>query len=723
MIRKEAFKVRELDCAEEVNLLRGALGRRPGILALDFDIVSARMTATFDDEKISSGMIAAIVVAAGMTAVKWEEAARPEEGTYWQRNGRLIMTCVSGGFLVLSFLTHWAIHRDLLDALAVTHVPGHIFPLPSILLCVAGIATGAWFVFPKAVQSAKSLRPDMNLLMVIAVLGAMAISQWFEAATVSFLFAVALLLEHWSVARARRAISALLDLSPALAQVVPAEGAAPVAMPVASVPKGSVVVARPGDRIPLDGLVLTGSSHVNQAPITGESVPIPKGRGDEVYAGTINVDGTLEFEVNRTANDTKLAHIIHLVRQSQARRARSEQWVDRFALYYTPATMAFAIAVAVVPPLLFGAAWSGWFYRGLVLLVIGCPCALVISTPVSIVAALTSAARNGVLVKGGIYLEAAGRLKVVALDKTGTLTHGRPEVQRVIALDSHTPDQLLARAAAVEADSVHPLAEAILRKASNRGMVVQRALSFRSIGGKGAEGTVAGRNYWVGSHNMMHEKGKETDSIHDAAVGLEDAGHTVVAVGSDNHVCGLISLADDMRQNAKDVVGQLKALGIEKVVMLTGDNEGTARSIADATGVDEWHAELLPEGKVAVVESLVKRHGQVAVVGDGVNDAPAMAAATFGVAMGAIGSDAAIETADVTLMSDDLARLPWLITHSRNTLRVIKQNVTFALGVKALFIVLALLGVATLWMAIAADMGASLLVIFNGLRLLGEQLY
>lgn len=723
MIRKEAFKVRELDCAEEVNLLRGALGRRPGILALDFDIVGARMTATFDDEKISSDMIAAIVVAAGMTALKWEEAARREEATYWQRNGRLIMTCVSGGFLFLGVLTHWAVHRSLRDALAGIHPAGHLFPISSVLLYAAGVAAGAWFVFPKAVRSAKSLRPDMNLLMIIAVLGAMAIGLWLEAATVSFLFALALLLEHWSVARARRAISALLDLSPSVAQVVPAEGAEPIPTPVASVAKGSVVRARSGERIPLDGLVLTGSSHVNQAPITGESVPVPKGRGDEVYAGTINVDGTLEFEVNRTADDTKLAHIIHLVRESQVRRAPSEQWVDKFARYYTPWMMAFAVAVAVVPPLLFGAGWSGWCYRGLVLLVIGCPCALVISTPVSIVAALTSAARNGALVKGGVYLEAAGRLKVVALDKTGTLTYGRPEVQRVVPLDSHTPDQLLARAAAVEADSIHPLAEAILRKATAEGMVVRRAANFRSVSGKGAEGRVGGRAYWVGSHNMMHEKGRETESIHDVALGLEDAGHTVVAVGSESHVCGLISLADDVRQNAKDVIGQLKALGIEKVVMLTGDNEGTARSIADATGVDNWHAELLPEDKVAVVESLVKKHGQVAMVGDGVNDAPAMAAATFGVAMGAIGSDAAIETADVTLMSDELARVPWLITHSRNTLRIIKQNVGFALGIKALFIVLAVLGVASLWMAIAADTGASLLVIFNGLRLLGEELY
>lgn len=723
MAQKRVYKVRELDCAEEVSALRSALQPVPGVIALEFDVVQARMVVTFDERESSPDAIIAAVQRAGMTAVPWERIARPEEGSLWERHGRAVMTCASGGLLLAGCVAHWALHRSLMDALAGVHAGAHVFPLPVVLLYLASVVAGGWYVYPRAVRAAAGLRPDMNLLMVIAVLGALALGQWMEAATVSFLFALALLLEHWSVQRARRAISALLNLSPPVARMLPIGGGEAVEVPVGDVPMGAVVIARPGERIALDGQVLTGSSNVNQAPITGESVPVPKGPGDQVYAGTVNEDGTLEFEVNRKADDTTLARIIHLVQESRGRRAPSEQWVDTFARYYTPAMLAFAFAVAVLPPLVAGASWTEWFYRGLVLLVIGCPCALVISTPVSIVSAMTRAARNGVLIKGGMYLEAAGSLKALALDKTGTLTYGRPEVQRVVPLDSHTPDELLGRAAGVEADSVHPLAQAILRKAAGQGMVVQRAEGFRAISGKGAEGVLGGRNYWVGSHNLMHEKGKEDETAHQAALDLEDAGHTVVAVGSDDHVCGLISLADGVREDAAQVVAELKALGVEKVVMLTGDNEGTARSIAQATGVDEWHAELLPEDKVALVKSLVREHGKVAMVGDGVNDAPAMAAATFGIAMGGIGTDVAIEAADVTLMSDEIARVPWLIAHSRNTLRIIKQNVSFALGIKLLFLVLALLGVATLWMAVAADTGASLLVVSNGLRLLGKRLY
>jgi Cd2+/Zn2+-exporting ATPase len=718
MIRRRAYRVSGLDCAEEVNKLRDALARRPGVLQLEFDILNARMTVTYDDARTSSDVIVAAVAETGLTAVGWEER-RAAAQTFWELHGQLIMTGLSGAFVLLGFIVHWIAHHSLADAVARSHGEGaHYLPPAALVLYGASIVAGAWFVAPRAVSAATRLRPDMNLLMTTAVIGAAAVGEWLEGAVVSFLFSVSLLLEHWSVGRARRAISALLDLTPPTARVLTAEGREAVQTPVEDVPVGSVAVALPGERIPLDGQILAGSSAVNQAPITGESMPVPKAPGEPVYAGTINGEGTLEFEVTRRADDTTLARIIHLVQESQARRARSEQWIEQFARYYTPAMMALALCIAVGPPLAAAAPWRVWLYRGLVFLVIGCPCALVISTPVSIVSALTSAARRGVLIKGGLYLEAAGKLKAVALDKTGTLTYGRPEVQRVVPLDNHTAQDLLARAAAVEADSTHPLAAAILRKATQEGVPVRRARECRAIPGKGMEGSIGGRRYWVGSHRMMHERIHETEQAHAAAASLEDVGHTVVAVGSKRHACGLISVADGMRHNARDVVAALHALGIEKVAMLTGDNEGTARSIAEAAGVDEWHANLMPEDKVAAVEALVRQHGQVAMVGDGVNDAPAMAAATVGIAMGAIGSDAAIETADVTLMSDEIDRVPWLIAHSRNALHIIKQNVAFSLGVKLLVVVMTLFGAASLWMAIAADMGASLLVTFNGLRLL-----
>ena len=480
---------------------------------------------------------------------------------------------------------------------------------------------------------------------------------------------------------------------------------------------GATILVRPGERIPLDGIVTKGRTSVNQAPITGESMPVAKEEGAEVFAGTINEDGAIEFKSTKPAADTTLARIIRMVEQAQSRRAPVEQWVEKFARYYTPAMIAVAFLVAVVPPM-FGGQWGRWFYEALVMLVIACPCALVISTPVSIVAALTAAARAGVLIKGGAFLEAAGRVKVFALDKTGTLTKGLPEVQEIVPLNGHTRDELLARAAALEAHSEHPLAAAVLKKARLENVQPLDAEDFRALKGRGAEAMIEGRLFWVGSHRLLHEKGVEESEIHAHAQRMEDAGHSVVVVGSDRHVCGLISVADSIRPEASDLVRQLKAAGVRHVAMLTGDNQGTADAVGGAVGVDDVRAELLPEDKMLAIQEIEQSHGPVAMVGDGVNDAPALATATIGIAMGAAGTDAAVETADIALMSDDLARLPWLVRHARRSLRIVRQNIIFALGVKAAFMALALAQVATLWMAIAADMGASLVVIFNALRLL-----
>lgn len=718
MARRIEYRVLGLDCSEEVAILRREVGGKPGIIDLEFDVVNGRMSVEFDPDAISAPEIAAAVNGTGMKASPWELRHAPAEGPFWERHGRLVMTSASGGLLLAAFITHWVLHGSLLDAFAGVHPGEHVLPRPVILLYLGAVVCGAWYVFPKALQAARRLRPDMNFLMIVAVIGAILIGELFEAATVSFLFALSLLLEHWSVERARNAIGALLDLTPPTARYFCGGHGGYHEKPVAEVPLGAIVQVRPGEKIPLDGEIVKGTSSINQAPITGESMPVFKQPGDEVYAGTINQEGVLEFRTTRAANDTTLARIIHMVESAQSRRARSQQWVDRFSIYYTPSMIGLAIATTLLLPLLTAASWSEGIYRGLVILVIACPCALVISTPVSIVSALTASARNGVLIKGGLYLEAAGRLRVLAMDKTGTLTQGQPEVRSMVPLNGHTEAELLARAAALEATSEHPLARAILRRAREAGLEVVPAEHFQALPGKGGEGSIDGRIFWIGSHRLMHEKGQETPEIHARAEQLEDAGHTVIALGNDRHVCGLISIADRLRANVPEILAKVRQAGVGQVVMLTGDNEGTARAIAAEAGVDEYRCELLPEDKVEAIGRLVREHQHVAMVGDGVNDAPAMAAATFGIAMGAMGTDAALETADVALMADDLGKLPWLIRHSHRTLRNIQQNIGFALGLKLLFIILTMFGLATLWMAIAADTGVTLLVVFNSLRLL-----
>ncbi|MBI3288628.1 MAG: heavy metal translocating P-type ATPase, partial [Elusimicrobia bacterium] len=589
---------------------------------------------------------------------------------------------------------------------------------PGIAKAVYAVAViaGVWSVLPKAWFALKSRRPDMNLLMTIAVIGAIGIGEWFEAATVSFLFALSLLLESWSIARARRAVAALMKIAPETTRVRASDGAWSE-VPSAGVSVGTLFLVKPGERVPLDGTVVSGISGVNQAPITGESMPVAKEAGAAVFAGTINGNGSLEVRSTKAAQDTTLARIIKMVGAAQGKRAPSEQWVERFARVYTPAVFAAALLL-LLPPLLFGASWEAWIYRSLTFLVIGCPCALVISTPVSVVAGLTAAARNGVLIKGGMYLEAPSKLRAMALDKTGTLTEGRPAVVELIAMNGHTQKELLATAAALESHSEHPLAKAILDHARAKGVSPAPVTSFLSIPGKGASGVVGGTPYWLGSHRYLEERGQETSEVHARLESLSQAGRTVVVIGDASHVCGLITVADRLRKDAADAVASLKRAGVERVIMLTGDNRATAEAVAKETGIDETHAELLPEEKVAAVEKLVERYQAVGMVGDGVNDAPAMARASLGIAMGAVGSDAAIETADVALMSDDLGKIAWLIGHSRRALTIIRQNIFASLLIKALFVALTLAGRATLWSAIAADKGVSLLVIFNALRLL-----
>ncbi len=713
-----AFKIHGMDCAEEIALLKRELVPLVGNEdLLGFDILNARLTIERAGTEVSQEEVIAAVARTGMRADPWQDDG-VSDTRFWQRHGRMVMTAASGLFTLLGFLTHVGIAGGINAALDSEGMDGTGgVALPAIALYLAGIVAGIWYIVPKAWRAFVSRRPDMNLLMTVAIVGAAAIDQWFEAAMVGFLFSVSLVLESWSVGRARRAIAALMELTPPTARVRDANGKE-VETPAGEVAVGMVFVVRPGEKIPLDGRVESGTSDVNQAPITGESMPVPKTPGAEVYAGTINGDGALGVQCTRQADDTTLAHIIRMVRDAQSRRAPSEQWVEKFARIYTPAVMALAAVVLIVPPLLFGGEWSDWLYRALVLLVIACPCALVISTPVSIVAALAAAARNGVLIKGGVYVETPAHLKAIAMDKTGTLTLGKPTVVDIVPLSDHNETELLERAAALEAHSNHPLARAIVTAAHDRNITVPTAEQFEIIQGKGATGSIDGTPFWLGSHRYLEQRAQETPEVHQQLEAMQQAGRTVVVVGNDRHVCGFITLQDTLRPTTAHTLSSLRQLGIEHLVMLTGDNHGTAEAIAREAGIDEVHAELLPADKVGQVESLVQKYHQVAMIGDGVNDAPALGRATLGIAMGAAGSDAAIETADIALMSDDLAKLPWLIRHSRHTLAIIHQNITFALGVKAIFVILTFAGFASLWAAIAADTGASLLVTFNGLRLL-----
>ena len=713
---KLRVKVQGLDCAEEVAALRKEVGPAVGGEdRLAFDILEGTMTV---ESSLPSGTILAAVARTGMRGVILSDT-EPSSGLamHDDRRERNLFTSLSGAFTALGFGTHVLMGGGLLVALGREGLGnGHVVPWQVTVLYTLGIACGVRFILKKAWFAARSFRPDMNLLMTVAIIGAIVIGEWFEASTVAFLFALSLTLEAWSIGRARRAVAALLDITPPTARVKLAAGEE--LLPIEKVPVGARIVIRPGERVPLDGVVESGHSSANQAPITGESLPVAKQPGSEVFAGSINGDGALEVRTTHLASDTTLAKVIRLVRDARSKRGQAEQWVDGFARVYTPAVMGLALLVAVVPPLLSLGTWHEWFYRSLVLLVIGCPCALVISTPVSIVAALAAAARAGVLVKGGAFLELPSRLKAIAFDKTGTITEGRLEVISVVPLNGHSERELVERALALEGRSNHPLAAAIMAYGAATGVTAAAAERVVLLPGKGASGTIGGREFWVGSHRYLEERGQETPDVHEMLERHSGSGRTAVVVGNEQHVCGVIALADRTRLNAATVLGELRSLGVRHLVLLTGDNAGSARSVGDALGFDEVRAELLPEDKVEAVRQLVTRHGSVAMIGDGVNDAPALVTATLGIAMGAAGTDAAIESADVALMSDDLSRRPWLCRHSRRTMRIIRQNITFSLLVKIVFVVLTFAGRATLWSAIAADMGASLLVILNALRLL-----
>jgi Cd2+/Zn2+-exporting ATPase len=578
---------------------------------------------------------------------------------------------------------------------------------------VAAAVVGSIFPARRALASILRGSLDINALMVIAVVGAVLIDHVEEAAMVVLLFSLAQWLEVQTLDRARRAIAQLLDLAPP--RVLLRQGDQDVWVGIDDVPRGAVMIVRPGDKIALDGIVQAGSSDVNQAPITGESLPVEKSPGDLVYAGTVNGHAALTVEVTRRREDTTLARIIRQVESAQAARAPRQQFIDRFAAWYTPAVVATAAVIAAVPFVFRGESTDAWIYRALVLLVVACPCALVISTPVSIVSALAGAARQGVLIKGGAPLERLGAIRVIAFDKTGTLTTGVLGVGRVVALDGFAEQDVLAIAAAVESQAEHPVAVAITRKARGRNLSIATARSVRAWPGLGVSGVVGTDEVVCGTPRLFAERGCLTPELSQAAAGLVDAGFSPVLIARGSRAVGAIGMADHPRPDARRAVTELRQNA--RVAMLTGDHETTARAIGAKLGVDEIRAGLLPQDKVKAVEQLRQQYGPVAMVGDGINDAPALAAADVGVVMGAIGSDAALETADLALMTDDLQKVDYSLRLSRATLENIRNNVILAIGLKAMFVALTVAGLATLWMAVLADSGASVLVVANALRL------
>ena len=703
--------VEGMDCSSCADTVERAIRQLEGIREVRVDVMGGRVDVAWGGSGVDEDALAAAITRAGYR-VREERGAvggAGEARSWWERRGRLTLAVVSG---VL-----WAL------ALVADHVLGSSGA--AAILAVGAMVAGGWYIVPRGIRAGLTGSLDMNFLMSLAAVGALVIGEYQEAASALFLFAVAQLLETYSMDRARHAIRALMDLSPAEATVL--RDGREQRVPAERVGIGERVVVRPGEKIAVDGEVVAGESSVDQSPITGESLPAGKEPGDEVYAGTINGEGALEVRSTRAPADTTLARIIHSVEEAQATRAPSQTFVDRFARVYTPAVVGTAFLVFLVPPLLGLGGWGDWFYRALVLLVVACPCALVISTPVTVVSALAGSARRGILIKGGLHLENAGRATVVALDKTGTLTEGRPEVVEVIPLDGGTAEEVLRWAASAESRSEHPLARAVLRRAESDGVEVVPAERTSAVPGRGVVARVGDRSIHVGNDRMFSDLGALPDAASAALDRFRAAGRTGVlvgvapAAGGPLRVLGVMALGDRVRPQAAAALRALHEAGIRRVVMLTGDHQAAADAVARSMGepgVDEVQAGLLPGDKVEAVLELRRRGERVVMVGDGVNDAPALAAADVGIAMGSAGTDVALETADIALMADDLGRLPDAIRTARRAERIIRTNIAVALLTKAAFVVLAVAGVATLWMAVVADMGASLLVIANGLRAL-----
>ena len=693
------LSIAKMDCPTEETLIRNKLGTVAGVADLDFNLMQRTLSVRHANQVLPDVLVALQALGFEAQVVDTAEVASPSAApvttptNWWPLGISLVTASAAEAVYWLHNGNHWSV----------------------VVLALVAVFTGGLSTYKKGWIALKNRNLNMNALMSIAVTGAMLIGHWPEAAMVMVLFALAEVIEAKSLDRARNAIRGLLDLTPEQATVQQADGTWRE-VGAKQITIGARVRVKPGERIALDGEVLEGRSAVNQAPITGESLPVEKSPGDSVFAGTINESGSFEYRVTALANNSTLARIIHAVEAAQGSRAPTQRFVDQFARWYTPVVFGVAIAVALLPPLFMGAAWLDWIYRALVLLVVACPCALVISTPVSIVSGLAAAARHGILIKGGVYLEEGRKLRWLALDKTGTITHGKPAQTDFVTWGNALASDSRSIAASLAARSDHPVSKAVAQAAQTDGVALLDVAEFNALPGRGVQGQINGATYHLGNHRMLEELGQCTPELEQRIAALETAGKTVVMLVGAKAVHALFAVADTIKDSSRTAIAELHALGIN-TMMLTGDNPHTAQAIAAQAGIDSAQGNLLPDDKLREVELLAIK-GKVGMVGDGINDAPALARADIGFAMGAAGTDTAIETADVALMDDNLGKIPTFVRLSRATAQVLMQNIVLALGIKAVFLVLTFTGQATMWMAVFADMGASLLVVGNGLRLL-----
>lgn len=693
------LSIAKMDCPTEETLIRNKLGTVAGVADLDFNLMQRTLSVRHANQVLPDVLVALQALGFEAQVVDTAEVASPSAApvttptNWWPLGISLVTATAAEAVYWLHNGNHWSV----------------------VVLALVAVFTGGLSTYKKGWIALKNRNLNMNALMSIAVTGAMLIGHWPEAAMVMVLFALAEVIEAKSLDRARNAIRGLLDLTPEQATVQQADGTWRE-VGAKQITIGARVRVKPGERIALDGEVLEGRSAVNQAPITGESLPVEKSPGDSVFAGTINESGSFEYRVTALANNSTLARIIHAVEAAQGSRAPTQRFVDQFARWYTPVVFGVAIAVALLPPLFMGAAWLDWIYRALVLLVVACPCALVISTPVSIVSGLAAAARHGILIKGGVYLEEGRKLRWLALDKTGTITHGKPAQTDFVTWGNALASDSRSIAASLAARSDHPVSKAVAQAAQTDGVALLDVAEFNALPGRGVQGQINGETYHLGNQRMLEELGQRTPELEQRIAALETMGKTVVMLVSAKGVHALFAVADTIKESSRSAIAELHALGIN-TMMLTGDNPHTAQAIAAQAGIDRAQGNLLPDDKLREVELLAIK-GKVGMVGDGINDAPALARADIGFAMGAAGTDTAIETADVALMDDNLGKIPTFVRLSRATAQVLMQNIVLALGIKAVFLVLTFTGQATMWMAVFADMGASLLVVGNGLRLL-----
>lgn len=698
------FFVSGMDCADEIAAIQSSLNH-PKVAKVVANLMTSQVTVDHDPSLKNVELVGLI----NKAGVKVREKASNLSFVV-ENKTRVIMVGASGFLLAVGLIFQYMLK-----------LPENIL----FLIYMGATLSGGSLIFPKAVRAVKQFTLDMNVLMVLAAIGAFIIKEYSEGAAVVFLFSLAEMLEAFSVARARKAIREVLSIVPQVANLI--KNKSFVSIPIEEIELGQEILIRAGDRVPLDGTVTLGTSYVNQAPLTGESQPVSKDVGSTVLAGTINESSNLNVKVTHTYKDTKIANVIKLIEEAQSKKAPAQLFVDKFARIYTPVVTLVAVLVCLIPPILFSQSWDLWFYRSLVFLVIACPCALVIATPVSVVSALTALAKSGVLVKGGVYLEALGKLRAIAVDKTGTITEGKPQVVSEKVWNDAGGNEFFKIALALEKPSTHPLAKAVVEFCEKKKIEESEVLNYQVIPGKGVQGDIGPDTYFAGNHKLTHELGVCSPEVESYLQKLEEQAQSVMIVGKKpkenkpGEILGIFGLADKPREGMQQAIKNLHLAGIREVVILSGDNQRTVDAIARLVGIDKAQGDLLPENKVIQIQALSQKHKYVGMVGDGINDAPALAQASVGIAMGTAGTDAAIETADIALMTDDIGQLAGAINHGRKTLGIIRFNIGFALAIKAVFIVLGIFGLSNLWLAVAADSGASLLVIANSLRLLTIQ--